>query len=92
MRNAVRMNVRTNLMLPRDLVAQVDRVAGPRGRSRFVAEVLEAALRRERLREALRAGVGMLTDDTTPDYWSTPERVIQWVTEQRSSGADPWQK
>jgi len=84
--------MRTNLVLPRELVAEVDRVAGPRGRSRFVAEVLERAVRRERQREALRAGVGMLADEPGMEHWSTPDRVVQWVTEQRSGGRDPWQE
>jgi len=90
-RNAVRMKVRTNLVLPRELVAEIDRVAGPRGRSRYVAEVLEQAVRRERQRAAMRAGVGMLVDRPGYEHWSTPDRVAQWVTEQRSGGRDPWQ-
>ena len=39
---AVRMSVRTNLLLSEDLVKEVDHIAGPRGRSRYVAEALEA--------------------------------------------------
>ena len=34
----VRMNVRTNLMLPEELVEAIDEVAGPRGRSRWVTD------------------------------------------------------
>ena len=86
------MTVRTNLVLPRELVAEIDRVAGPRGRSRFVAEVLEQAVRRERQRAAMRAGIGMLVDHPGYGHWSTPDRVVQWVTEQRSGGRDPWQE
>ena len=41
-RHPVRMNVRTNLLLPKDLVDEVDRFAGQRGRSRYVAEALRA--------------------------------------------------
>ena len=40
MRNDMRMAVRTNLMLPPELVAEVDRIAGPRNRSRYVAEAV----------------------------------------------------
>ena len=92
MRNAVRMTVRTNLILPRELVAEVDRVAGPRGRSRFVAEVLEQAVRRARQREAMLAGAGMLVGRPGYEHWSTPDRVVAWVYEQRSVGRDPWQE
>ncbi|HLB38628.1 MAG TPA: hypothetical protein VJL31_18810 [Gemmatimonadales bacterium] len=86
------MNVRTNLVLPRELVAEVDRIAGPRGRSRFVAEALEQAVRRERQRAAMRAGVGMLANEPDLEHWSTPDRVVAWVYEQRSGGRDPWQE
>ena len=41
-RNALRMNVRTNLLLPADLVAELDHVAGPRNRSRFVADAVRS--------------------------------------------------
>ena len=55
LRDDMRMPLRTatNLTLPPDLVAQVDEIAGPRGRSRFVEEAVRRELRRERLREAL---------------------------------------
>ena len=70
------MNVRTNLLLPRDLVEEVDRYAGPRGRSRYVAEALAMRLRRDRLREAVRATAGAWKDH--PDF-PTPEAVVAWV-------------
>ncbi len=56
----VRMNVRTNLLLSEDLVKEVDHFAGPRGRSRYVTEALEARLKRDRLREAIEATAGAL--------------------------------
>ena len=54
----VRMNVRTNLMLPEELVAAIDEVAGPRGRSRYVAEALERQIRRDRCTPAIKATAG----------------------------------
>ena len=50
-RHHVRMAMRINLLLPEDLVAEVDHFAGSRGRSRYVAEALRARVRRDRLRE-----------------------------------------
>ena len=90
MRNAVRMSMRTNLLLPRELVKEVDRFAGRRGRSRFVAEVLEQAVRRERQREVLRSGAGMLSGRAGYEYWSTPDQVVEWVRGMRSEDRDPW--
>jgi hypothetical protein len=73
--------MRTNLLLPKELVAEVDRYAGPRGRSRYVAEALEAHLRRDRLREAARATAGAWKDH--PDF-PTAEAVVDWVRRRRS--------
>lgn len=78
----MRMAVRTNLLLPEALLKEVDRFAGPRGRSRFVAEALEAKLKRERLREAIRSTAGILKAEDYP-YWRTSEDVVNWVREQR---------
>ena len=84
------MSMRTNLLLPRDLVERVDRVAGRRGRSRFVAEVLEQALRRDHQREALRSGAGMLRAKPGYEHWSTSDRVVEWVSSLRGADRDPW--
>lgn len=72
------MAVRTNLLLPEALLKEVDHFAGPRGRSRFVAEALEAKLKRERLREAIRSTAGVLKVEDYP-YWRTSEDVVEWV-------------
>ncbi len=84
------MTMRTNLVLPRELVERVDRLAGRRGRSRYVAEILERALRREAQGEALRSAAGMLKGRPGYEHWSTPERVVAWVSGVRSGDRDPW--
>jgi len=82
------MNVRTNLLLPEDLVKRLDEVAGPRGRSRYVADAVEKQLRRDRQKEAFEATFGTLSVDDYP-YWSTPEKVVGWVQELRAESTDP---
>jgi hypothetical protein len=77
----MRMTVRTNLLLPKALVEEVDRHAGPRGRSRYVAEALEARLRRDRLGEAVRSTAGTWKDH--PQF-PTPQSVVAWVRELRA--------
>lgn len=72
----MRMTMRTNLLLPRRLVEEVDRHAGPRGRSRYVAEALEARLRRDRLREVFAATAGIWQDHP---LFPTSEAVVEWV-------------
>lgn len=76
------MTVRTNLLLPRELVEEVDRFAGPRGRSRYVAEALEERLRRDRLRIAVESTSGSIDVDHYP-HWSTSDDVVDWVREMR---------
>ncbi len=83
----VRMNVRTNLLLSEELVKEVDHFAGPRGRSRYVTEALEARLRRDRLREAIDASAGLWKDNP---LFPTDESVVEWVREGRRQTRDPW--
>lgn len=86
MRIVVRMTVRTNLLLPKDLVDEVDHFAGPRGRSRYVAEALADRLRRDRLREAVKATAGAWRDHP---LFPTSEAVVAWVRERRAEQTDP---
>ncbi len=79
------MNVRTNLLLPKSLVEEVDRYAGPRGRSRYVAEALEARLRSDRLRGVVQATSGAWRDDPR---FPTSDSVVAWVRELRSEETD----
>lgn len=83
----VRMHVRTNLMLPEELVADIDRFAGPRGRSRYVAEALAKQVRRDHLREAIEASAGAWKDHP---WFATSESVVEWVREGRRDRLDPW--
>jgi hypothetical protein len=82
------MNVRTNLLLPEELVKRLDEVAGPRGRSRYVADAVEKQLRRDRQKEAFEATFGTLSAADYP-HWSTPEKVVEWVRERRTEKTDP---
>lgn len=82
------MTVRTNLLLPKELVDEIDRHAGPRGRSRYVAEALAERLRRDRLREMVPRTAGTLRRDDYP-HWRSPEEVVSWVRERRAEETDP---
>ncbi|CAN5805001.1 hypothetical protein BH23CHL8_BH23CHL8_07980 [soil metagenome] len=70
---------RTTVTVPVELIAEVDRLAGPRGRSAFVVEAIEARVKRERLRRAIEETRGVLTDAA----WGSPEDVYRWVRQQR---------
>lgn len=82
------MSVRTNLLLPEDLVEELDRVAGPRNRSKFVAEAIRYRLKRERLRQAWEASFGVLKAEDHP-HWATSEMVVEWVRAMRAEVTDP---
>jgi hypothetical protein len=81
------MNVRTNLLLPKELVEEVDRFAGQRGRSRYVAEALRARVKRDRLREIVEQTAGAWKDNP---LWKTDQDVIDWVRGLRAEDRDPW--
>ncbi len=84
----MRMAVRTNLMLPPDLVAEVDRIAGPRNRSRYVTEAVQARLRRDHLKEVWDRSFGILNAEDHPE-WVTSEMVVEWVRALRAEETDP---
>lgn len=81
------MSVRTNLLLPEDVVEALDRVAGPRGRSRYVADALRERIKRDERMAALRSVAGIWKDH--PEF-PTDESVVEWVRKLRGEERDPW--
>ncbi len=76
---------RTNLTLPEELLREVDELAGPRGRSRYVAEAVAQRVKRDRLGKAIRESAGILVG--TPHHM-TREQVSAWIEELRSEVTD----
>lgn len=77
------MNVRTNLLLPEDLVAEVDRIAGPRNRSRYFTEAARKAIRRDQLREVVEQTAGAWKVTDYPEF-ATSDDVAAWVRARRT--------
>jgi predicted transcriptional regulator len=77
---------RTNLTLPVELMRQVDDLAGPRGRSRYVADAVAQRVKRDKLRRAIDAAAGSLVPKGGRGM--TREEVSAWVEEQRSEVSD----
>lgn len=76
---------RTNLTLPRDLLREVDEIAGPRGRSRYVAEAVGQRLRRDRLRRAVEGSAGVFRGTANA---MAREQVSDWVEALRAEETD----
>ncbi len=72
---------RTNVTLPEELIVEVDALAGPRGRSRYVAEAVEQRVRRDRLGKAIRETAGAMAGKPGS---MRPEEVVAWVDRLRS--------
>jgi len=72
---------RTNVTLPATLLAQVDRLAGARGRSRYVAEAVAQRVRRDALGVAIRETAGAMVGRPG---WMSPDEVVNWVDDLRS--------
>ena len=74
--------MRTHVLLPVDLVDEIDAIVGQRKRSRFIAEAVAEKLRRMRLEEALLELERSPVEFDVPG-WETPESTARWVAEQR---------
>jgi Arc/MetJ family transcription regulator len=72
-----------HIELDDDLVAQVDRIAGPRGRSGFVRTAVERAVQQETRWAAIEAAAGAI-DDEGHEWDDDP---AAWVREQRRADA-----
>lgn len=70
--------MRAHIVIPKDLVADVDRMVGSRHRSEFVADAVAEKLARERLRRAARRLGGSLADKDIPG-WESTEAAADWV-------------
>ena len=76
---------RTNVTLPEQLLKEVDELAGPRGRSQFVADAVAYKVKRERLRKAIEAARGVAVG--TP-FEMTPDEAYRWVRAMREDDDD----
>jgi predicted transcriptional regulator len=86
-RNEPTQRVPTNLSLPRDLVAELDEIAGPRNRSAFAEAAIRRAIKREQLRTSIERTAGSLKTEDYP-HWRTSDDVVRWVRELRAEETD----
>jgi metal-responsive CopG/Arc/MetJ family transcriptional regulator len=75
--------VRTNITLPAEVLALVDEVAGPRGRSAYIADVVARQVRRDNARKVFRETRGALKGSSS--WGRTQEEVDRNLREVRDS-------
>ena len=76
------LKARTHVVLPAQLVAEIDALVGARQRSRFIAQAAEQRLQQERLLRALEAGFGAWKDEDHPEL-NGPDGTAGWVRQRR---------
>ncbi|MCL8208301.1 MAG: CopG family transcriptional regulator [Actinomycetia bacterium] len=81
-------SVLIHLRLPRDLLREVDALAGGRPRSVVITEALEEFVRTQHLLCALEAGRGFLADAET-NQWHSDDDVDRWVETLRQGWEPP---
>jgi hypothetical protein len=65
--------VRTNITIPEETLALIDAVAGPRGRSAYISDVLARSARRDNARRIFRETAGVLKGNSA--WGATQEEV-----------------
>ena len=79
------LNRRAHVILPVDVVADIDKLVGKRGRSAFLAELAQREIKLRRQREALRDAAGAWKDEDHPEL---AHGAAAWISRIRSLGSD----
>lgn len=69
---------RAHVVIPDDLLREVDALVGPRRRSEFFVQAAREKVERERLRSLAHEMAGSLRGEGPPE-WETPEKSAAWV-------------
>jgi hypothetical protein len=77
---------RTNLVLPADLAAQIEELAGKRGRNAYIVANIQAAVRRDRLLQFLSNPEPVWKDEDHPELAKLG--TVAWLKKQRAQKSD----
>ncbi|HXP88766.1 MAG TPA: hypothetical protein VN841_28855 [Bryobacteraceae bacterium] len=72
---------RAHVILPVDVVADIDKLVGKRGRSAFLTELAQREIKLRRQREALREAAGSWKDEDHPEL---AQGAAAWVRQIRA--------
>jgi metal-responsive CopG/Arc/MetJ family transcriptional regulator len=78
------MKTKAHLVIPHDLLEEVDQIAGKRRRSLFIAEATREKLQKERFLKTLEETQGAWSDKNHPEL-KTARDMEQFVGEKRQS-------
>jgi metal-responsive CopG/Arc/MetJ family transcriptional regulator len=78
------MKTKAHLVIPHDILEEVDQIAGKRKRSLFIAQATREKLERERFLKTLEETQGAWSDKNHPDL-KTSRDMEQFVRDKRQS-------
>jgi hypothetical protein len=78
------MKTKTHLVIPPKILEEVDRIAGKRGRSHFIAQATQEKLEREHFLRTLEETKGAWSDKSHPDL-KTDRGMARYLRERRSA-------
>ncbi len=82
---------RTHVILPEDLLAEVDRLVGHRGRSAFLTEVLGKEVQRRKLLAALQDARGSWKTEDHPELAHGSEAFVEELRSENDERLRPIQ-
>jgi metal-responsive CopG/Arc/MetJ family transcriptional regulator len=81
---------RTHVIIPEEILEEIDERVGKRKRSEFLTNAAEKELKRLRRSELASKMAGSLRDVDIPG-WESSEAAAEWVRQQRQ-WPDPWEE
>ena len=81
--------IRTHVLLPEDLVREIDALVGPRGRSAFIVETARNEVRRKKLLDFLSNDEPAWKDENHPEL---ADGAAKWVRKLRAESDRASQK
>lgn len=81
------MNQRTHVVIPKELVTQIDTLVGKRGRSRFLVEAASYELRRLRQLKTLKSAAGSWKSQDHPELGAGAASWVRTLRDQNTGRA-----
>lgn len=80
---------RAHVVLPEDLVREIDKIAGSRGRSAFLADLAKREIKRQQLLRLFKRKEPIWKDENHPEL---KDGAAAWVRKTRAEGEARFQK